>query len=105
MMEPGSHHAREVLSGIDGPRALSWSPDGQWLVFSGSIEGAEGLWLWRASDQKLVQVAAGAMFHPAWSPDSTRIVVAKDTGQLIRGLALSRLIVFDIGSIASAGPR
>jgi hypothetical protein len=69
------------------------------------MEGAEGLWLWRASDQKLVQVAAGAMFHPAWSPDSTRIVVAKDTGQLIRGLALSRLIVFDIGSIASAGPR
>jgi TolB protein len=61
----------EVTIGGDGVDEMpSWSPDGQWLVWTSAQTGDTELWLARAdgSDPRVVAARPGADWLPRWLP-------------------------------------
>jgi hypothetical protein len=63
-----------ILSDIHYIEAVKASPDGQFVSFLGTIEGNEGLWIYRLATGELTRIWAG--FGPYdWSPDSKELVV------------------------------
>lgn len=65
-----------------------WSPDGQWLAFSGTIDGKQGLHLARPDGTGIRFLAATKATNSpltfegrevAWSPDSTRLAFVSTT--------------------------
>jgi Tol biopolymer transport system component len=60
----------------NGVLRMSWSPDGEWLAFSGAVDGLAGLYL--------LEVRTGAISllirdgqNPAWSPDGKEIAFSR----------------------------
>lgn len=63
-----------ILSDIQYIEAVKASPDGQFVSFLGTIDGNEGLWIYRLATGELARVWAG--FGPYdWSPDSKELMV------------------------------
>jgi|CXWK01.1.fsa_nt_gi hypothetical protein len=63
-----------LLSGIQYIEAVKTSPDGQYVSFLGTIDGNQGLWIYRLESRELARLWAG--FGPYdWSPDGKRIIV------------------------------
>lgn len=63
-----------ILSDIQYIEAVKASPDGQFVSFLGTIDGNEGLWIYRLATGELARVWAG--FGPYdWSPDSRELMV------------------------------
>ncbi|WP_119067671.1 SH3 domain-containing protein [Aggregatilinea lenta] len=67
----------------DGAIALapSWSPDGQWLVFSSTRADTFDLWAMRANGAGIAQLTRGAdmEYTPQWSPRSATLPAATGT--------------------------
>jgi len=84
----------------------SWSPDGNWLAFTSWSDSEYG-GLWKVAKtggtaQRLTQVA-GTYLNPAWSTDGQTIVVARGSGEMLRGRMPSDEISFTLESVPSAG--
>lgn len=63
-----------ILSDIQYIEAVKVSPDGQFVSFLGTIDGNQGLWIYRLTTGELARVWAG--FGPYdWSPDSKELMV------------------------------
>jgi hypothetical protein len=64
---------RIILSGIQHPRLLRWSPDGKWLAFSGRFSQESGIFAFNPETRQLVRIWARNQWFD-WSPDSTKLV-------------------------------
>ena len=69
----------QVTSSAEGESSPRWSPDGKYLAFLSSRQGAKGAQIWlmnRAGGEavKLTEVKGGVSDY-AWSPDSKRFVL------------------------------
>lgn len=69
----------QVTSSAEGESSPRWSPDGKYLAFLSSRQGAKGAQIWllnRAGGEavKLTDIKAGVSDY-AWSPDSKRFVL------------------------------
>lgn len=56
----------------NGISRLSWSPDGNWLTFSGTVDGSAGLYLMDVRTGALSLLVRNGE-NPAWSPDGREI--------------------------------
>jgi len=67
---------RILVSGIKNPTSISWSPDGEWLAFSGELgDHAEGVLLFHLDTNELKMIIEGIYRIPRWSPDGRYIAV------------------------------
>lgn len=76
-----------ILSDIHYIEAVKASPDGQFVSFLGTIDGHEGLWIYRLATGELTRIWAG--FGPYdWSPDSKAlmVLVREPDAEFFRGL-------------------
>jgi len=75
VMAPGTWAPHLVLADLTYPSEPSWSPDGRWLTFSGSVEGnGEGTWLLNLDAGQLKRLTTVPVASPVWSPDGRTIV-------------------------------
>lgn len=86
--------------------APAWSPDGNWLAFTSWSDSSYGH-LWKVSrsggaPQRLSQLP-GMYANPAWSPDGQRVVVARGSGEMLRGRLPSDEISFTLESVPASG--
>jgi len=86
--------------------APAWSPDGNWLAFT-SWSDTEFGHLWKVqraggAPQRLTQVP-GMYANPAWSPDGQRVVVARGSGEMLRGRMPSDEGSFTLEWVPAAG--
>jgi Tol biopolymer transport system component len=84
----------------------SWSPDGNWLAFASWSDRDFGQ-VWKVAKtggipQRLTQVP-GMYLNPAWSPDGQRLVVARGSGEMLRGRMPSDESSFTLESLPAAG--
>ena len=105
LMDPEEQQPRKVLADIKGPGGLAWSPDSQWLAFTGERSWrGEGLWLFHPSTATLHRVAAGEELYAVdWSPDGQRLVVIElhlPSGPLEP--SSSEVLLFDVSAIVAA---
>ncbi len=59
---------------------LSWSPDGERILFESVRAGSIGIWVIDQDGSNPVQLTRGLHnnWHPTWSPDGERIAYASD---------------------------
>jgi hypothetical protein len=81
MLQPPNLRADPQVIDVDNARALSWSPNGDWLAFSGNVHGEEGVWLFAPEDQRLIHVRQQNAQALAWAP-SGREIAAVDARDL-----------------------
>jgi Tol biopolymer transport system component len=87
--------ARPILVDIADARALSWSPDGRWLAFSGGLEGLEGTWLFDTSNNHPIAISASQANALAWSPAGDQIAATLPFEQ--EGISLdSKIAIFKL---------
>lgn len=62
--------------------APRWSPNGQWIAFTSTGSGQEGIWLIKSDGTGLRQLDTGSMraFTPAWSEDGSKLVFTAVSG-------------------------
>lgn len=80
---PGGRIERVIaLPGISDVSGIAWSPRGDQLVLSGTVDAVGGLWLLQlaAGDLKRLTRGRAAFLQPAWSPDGATLVFATDYG-------------------------
>lgn len=80
-MDPQTLDVKQLLAHLRSPAALSWSPDSQWLVFSGGVSGVSGTWLFRLSTKQVQRLTSDEMDFLAWSPDGSRLAAISYGGQ------------------------
>lgn len=86
--------------------APAWSPDGSWLAFTSWSDSVYGH-LWKVpkvggAPQRLTQLP-GMYLNPAWSPDGQRVVVARGSGEMLRGRMPSDEGSFNLEWVPAAG--
>jgi Tol biopolymer transport system component len=72
---------REIdIEGVDEVFHPAWSPDGQWIAFSGLSGGFSDLWVVELKSGTLRKLTTDAFadLQPSWSPDGRRLVFATD---------------------------
>ena len=69
-----------ALSGVDEVLNPSWAPDGHAIAFTGMRQGLTDLYVYDLGAARLQQLTCDAYadVHPAWSPDSRRLVFSTD---------------------------
>ena len=102
LMDPEEQQPRKVLADIKHPGGLAWSPDSQWLAFTGQGPWwRDGLWLFHPHTMTLHRVAAGERLHTvAWSPDGQQLIVIKRLLPYERHE--SELLLFDVSALVAA---
>jgi WD40-like Beta Propeller Repeat len=95
VIPPAATKARPILVDIADARALSWSPDGRWLAFSGGLEGLEGTWLFDTSNNHPIAISASQANALAWSPAGDQIAATMPFEQ--EGVSLdSKIAIFNL---------
>jgi serine/threonine protein kinase len=61
---------------VDARGSAAWSPDGQWIVTGGSVDGVQGLFKIPVDGTAPVRLADGEALNPVWSPDGRLIIYA-----------------------------
>jgi hypothetical protein len=90
--------------GVEAVSHVSWSPDGQQLVFSGMQGGISDLYLMNIASGDLRRLTNDkfADLHPAWSPDGRTVAFSTDrgAGSSLETLSFSplKLALIDVGS-------
>jgi Tol biopolymer transport system component/imidazolonepropionase-like amidohydrolase len=84
----------------------AWSPDGNWIAFTSWSDTDHGH-LWKVAKaggtpQRLTQVP-GMYLNPTWSPDGQRVVVARGSGEMLRGRMPSDEVSFTLESVPATG--
>jgi Tol biopolymer transport system component len=66
----------KVPLGDISPLAPRWSPDGAWLAFEGTVSEGTGVYIVRPDGSGLTALPSrsGHALHPAWAPDSSRVI-------------------------------
>lgn len=78
LMDAERRVPRPVIRDVREPSAPLWSPDGDWLAFSGELAGEEpGIFLYSVEDESLRRVAKGNVGPDSWSPDGTRLLAGR----------------------------
>lgn len=68
---------RLLVQDVNSPTDVSWSPDGQWLVFDGDVQSrGDGIWLLHVNSGDIFQIASGNYTYPEWSPDGLSVMIA-----------------------------
>jgi dipeptidyl aminopeptidase/acylaminoacyl peptidase len=64
-------HPYEPMGRGGWPLAPTWSPDGQWLVFTAWAQDSEktGVWVVRVDERQEEEFHVGSCSTPVWSPD------------------------------------
>jgi len=85
---------RQLAQGVFAGGSANWSPDGLWLIYSGTsryepLPPQIDLWLISAADGTFKRITFDAIAgadnpgvndsHPMWSPDGTQVVFQKDS--------------------------
>ncbi|MGD2247684.1 MAG: FG-GAP-like repeat-containing protein [Candidatus Methanofastidiosia archaeon] len=88
IMNPDGSNVSKILNASgnksDGRRkakgSISYSPDGQWIVFESERAGNWDIWIVKPDGSDLTQITtkSSADFYPAWSPDGEQIVFTSD---------------------------
>jgi Tol biopolymer transport system component len=63
----------DEVSGVGHVGGPTWSPDGEWLAFKGTVETEDGIYLVRPDGSGLTQLVPGSVGTVHWSPDGSRI--------------------------------
>ena len=73
--------ARRITSGMAFDSQPRYSPDGRWIVFTSDRSGVNDIWLISTENGELRRLtrSKGDAYYisPAWTPDSSAIIVAK----------------------------
>ena len=74
----GGGDAVAVTQGLRSAQRPRWSPDASQLVYQGTVEDKQGLWLYEFASNQSRHVSAESRIdlHPAWHPDGERIIYA-----------------------------
>jgi hypothetical protein len=80
LLNPVNLRLKRVLVELKGPSELSWSPDSQWLAFSGKLDHSGGLWLYQVASGKLVRIDTDQPGLLAWSPDGRQVAAIQSVG-------------------------
>lgn len=81
-MNPDGSGLRVVLEGIRDPRALSWSPNGKQLAFSGAINDQDGTWLTTESGSNVRRLTAIAVEWLDWHPDGQSLATVSRSEEM-----------------------
>lgn len=72
---------RPVLTGIRHARELSWSPDGNMLIFTGELAGrSPGTWLFAPKSNSLQLLSKSVFDSIAWAPEGRKIAAVVTSG-------------------------
>lgn len=76
--DPASGKVEEITHDRAVDMAPAWSADGRWIYFDSDRTGISNIYAFDTRDTQLYQVTnvVGGAFHPAPSPDGTRLVYA-----------------------------
>jgi len=104
LVGPSEQQPILTLGGLVDPLALAWSPDSQWLAFSGDVSNrGNGLWIYGVGTHELRRLTAGTFLSLAWSPNGSQIAAVHDLGVVSTALFNTELRVFDLkGFVSSA---
>ncbi len=75
---------REIsVPGVPFLNNPSWSPDGEYMVMTGLVDGKNDLYLYSMDSKEVVQLTSDmrSYVHPSWSPDGRYIVFSTDKPQ------------------------
>lgn len=76
--DPQSSAYSVLIRDINSARALTWSPDGEWLAFSGLLpDDGVGTWLLNPKTAHLIRVVEDEAEFIAWSPDGDRLAIVR----------------------------
>jgi hypothetical protein len=79
LLDSRSLRVRMAVPDVHGTcTGMSWSRDGRWLAFGGTVGGSSGLWLYSPSSNALRLVSAVHPSSPDWSPDGTKLIAVED---------------------------
>ncbi|MGQ0601774.1 MAG: TolB family protein [Anaerolineales bacterium] len=81
------------LASIGFGGGTRWSPDGQWLSFSGEYQNAAGSWVINTSTSQVVRIWPYQAAHD-WSPDGTKMVIIESVER--NGVILSRPVSVEL---------
>jgi dipeptidyl aminopeptidase/acylaminoacyl peptidase len=77
VLSPDGAELRALSSDLDVRGAVSWSPDGDWIVAGGvDAQGRQGLFKLGVNQERVEMIVEGAATHPVWSPNGDLIVYA-----------------------------
>ena len=68
------------MAGAPGQGTADWSPDGQWIVASGSDATGLGVFKIPIQGGTPIRLVSGQAYNPVWSPDGQLIVYAEGLG-------------------------
>ncbi len=81
---PSGDIARKIeLAEVDDIQHLAWSPDGNSMAFSGSVDAISDIYILSLENDSLRQLTRDryADLQPAWSPDGETIAFVTDRGE------------------------
>jgi len=78
----GQVQRRIAFEGIGAVSNPAWSPDGQYLAFSGSVGGISDLFLYDLESDETIRLTDDkyADLQPAWAPDGRTLAFTSDRG-------------------------
>ncbi len=81
-VESGKIQERIAVDGVGAIHNLAWSPDGQFIAFTGIDGGLSNLYVLNIAERTVRQITNDryAALQPAWSPDGQRLAFTTDRG-------------------------